>query len=222
MSFYAIDSYDRRNDHSWYKTAAASAVTASALNKPFAVELTSTTSMAPSAGDGKVLGMSAIAVGPNASQTMIARYSENSTEQNPIIMVSLGDYGSYNISVKDVDPKEATQIEMFALCAYMDDKNITCPGSFGSYNRLKSYIQTAIDMDELPDINNHLNSTKKINWLKGLDVAMKNQVIDQYSYQERSEQIKLRSYFEKQHQDIELRKKLGIDNTKMIETIQSF
>ena len=42
----------------------------------------------------------------------------------------------------------------------------------GSYNRLKSYIQTAIDMDEL--------------------------------------------------QDIELRKKLGIDNTKMIETIQSF
>lgn len=99
MSLYAIDSYDRRNDHSWYKTAAASAVTASALNKPFAVE---------------------------------------------------------------------------------------------------------------------------INWLKGLDVAMKNQVTDQYSYQERSEQIKLRSYFEKQHQDIELRKKLGIDNTKMIETIQSF
>ena len=92
----------------------------------------------------------------------------------------------------------------------------------GSYNRLKSYIQTAIDMDELPDINNHLNSTKKINLLKGLDVAMKNQVTDQYSYQERSEQIKLRSYFEKQHQDIELRKKLGIDNTKMIETIQSF
>ena len=76
MSLYAIDSYDRRNDHSWYKTAAASAVTASALNKPFAVELTSTTSMAPSAGDGKVLGMSAIAIGPNTSQTMIARYSE--------------------------------------------------------------------------------------------------------------------------------------------------
>ncbi|WP_155994915.1 hypothetical protein [Butyrivibrio sp. WCE2006] len=79
--------------------------------------MTSTTSMAPSAGDGIVLGMSAIAVGPNASQTMIARYSDNSTEQNPIITVSLGDYGSYNISVKDVDPKEATQIEMFALCA---------------------------------------------------------------------------------------------------------
>lgn len=97
MSLYAIDSYDRRIDHSWYKTAAASAVTASALNKPFAVELTSTTSMAPSAGDGKVLGMSAIAVGPNASQTMIARYSENSTEQNPIITVSLGDYGFLQI-----------------------------------------------------------------------------------------------------------------------------
>ena len=45
MSLYAIDSYDRRNGHSWYKTAAASAVAASALNKPFAVELTSTTSI---------------------------------------------------------------------------------------------------------------------------------------------------------------------------------
>ena len=51
---------------------------------------------------------------------------------------------------------------------------------------------------------------QKINWIKGLDVAMKNQVTDQYSYQERSEQIKLRSYFEKQHQDIELRKKLAL------------
>ena len=56
MSLYAIDSYDRRNDHSWYKTDAASAVAASALNKPFAVEMTSTMSIASSAGDGKVLG----------------------------------------------------------------------------------------------------------------------------------------------------------------------
>ena len=32
----------------------------------------------------------------------------------------------------------------------------------------------------------------------------------QKEYQERSEQIKLRSYFEKQHQDIELRKKLAL------------
>ena len=98
MSLYAIDSYDRRNDHSLYKTAAASAVTASALNKPFLVELTSTTSIAPSSGDGKVLGMSVIAVGTNASQTMIARCSENSTEQNPIITVSLGDYTEYVIA----------------------------------------------------------------------------------------------------------------------------
>ena len=110
-----------------------------------------------------------------------------------------------------------------SACPIYFDANINVnTRSLGSYNRLKSYIQTAIDMDELQDINNHLNSTKKINWLKGLDIAMKNQITDQYSYQERSEQIKLRSYFEKQHQDIELRKKLGIDNTKMIETIQSF
>ena len=67
-------------------------------------------------------------------------------------------------------------------------------------------VATIIPVCLLFGINNHLNSTKKINWLKGLDVAMKNQVTAQYSYQERSEQIKLRSYFEKQHQDIELRK----------------
>ena len=51
---------------------------------------------------------------------------------------------------------------------------------------------------------------KKINWLKGFDIAMKNQVTDQYSYQEKSEQIKLRSYFEKQHQDTGLRNRLPL------------
>ncbi|ADL36387.1 hypothetical protein bpr_IV022 (plasmid) [Butyrivibrio proteoclasticus B316] len=83
--------------------------------------------------------------------------------------------------------------------ADLDDKNLICLGPNGSYNRLKSYIQTAIDMDELPNINSHLNAQKKINWTKGLDIAMKNEVTNEYSYRERSEQVKLRGFFEKQH-----------------------
>ncbi len=210
MSLFAINSYEKKNDHNWYTASAISAASASIINTPFALEMTSAMSIAPSTGAGKMLGASSIAIGPNTQQTMIVRYSENSTDQNPVVTVTLGDYGSFAISVKDVDPENANQIEMFALCSYMDDKNLTCPGSNGSYNRLKSYIQTAIDMDELPNINSHLNAQKKINWTKGLDIAMKNEVTNEYSCRERSEQVKLRGFFEKQHKEIEIRKMLAM------------
>ncbi len=212
MSLFPINSYEKKNDHNWYTASAISAASASMVGKSFAVEMTSAMSIAPSTGAGKVLGASSIAIAPNTQQTMIARYSENSTEQNPVITVSLGEHGSFDISIKDVDPKSANQIEMFALCSYMDDKNLTCPGSNGSYNRLKSYIQTAIDMDELPDINSHFNAQKKINWTKGLDIAMKNDVTNEYTYMERSEQVKLRGFFEKQHKEIEIRRMLAMAN----------
>ena len=51
-------------------------------------------------------------------------------------------------------------------------------------------------MDELLDINSYLNAQKKINWTKGLDIAMKNQVTNEYTYMERAEQVKLRGFFE--------------------------
>ena len=60
-------------------------------------------------------------------------------------------------------------------------------------------------MDELPDINSHLNAQKKINWTKGLDIAMKNQVTNEYIYMDRAEQVKLRGFFKKQHKEIEIR-----------------
>ena len=114
------------------------------INTPFALEMTSAMSIAPSTGAGKMMGASSIAIGPNTQQTMIARYSENSTDQNPIVTVTLGDYGSFAISVKDVD------------------------------------------------------------------IVMKNEVTNEYSYRERSEQVKLRGFFEKQHKEIEIRKMLSM------------
>ncbi|WP_026652127.1 hypothetical protein [Butyrivibrio proteoclasticus] len=208
MSIFAVDSYEKKSDRSWYNTAATKVVTDGFLGSSFNIELTKTMSVAESTGQGSILGMSGLVIGKGVTQNMIARYSEHSTDQYPVITVSLGDYGSYDVAVKDVDPSDATQIEMFALCSYLDDKNITCPGSTGSYNRLKSYIQSAIDMDELPDINSHVNAKKKINWLKGFEYSMKKDITDQYSYMERSEQTKLRSYFEKQCKDLEIRKLL--------------
>ncbi len=183
MNLISINSYEKKNEHNWYSSSAISAVSASMIGKPFAVEMTSSMTIASSTGAGKMLGASSIAIGPNTQQTMIARYSENSTDQNPVVTVTLGDYGSFAISVKDVDPENANQIEMFALCSYMD---------------------------ELPNINSHLNAQKKINWTKGLDIAMKNEVTNEYSYRERSEQVKLRGFFEKQHKEIEIRKMLAM------------
>ena len=45
----------------------------------------------------------------------IAMYADNSTEEDPIVKV-----GDYEVRIKDVDPNNATRLEMFALLSYMD------------------------------------------------------------------------------------------------------
>ena len=44
------------------------------------------------------------------SKGYIAEYADSSTEKDPVTKV-----GDYEVRVNDVDPKNATEIEMFAL-----------------------------------------------------------------------------------------------------------
>ena len=68
----------------------------------------------------------------------IAKYADSSTEEDPIIKV-----GDYEVRVNDVDPKNATEIEMYALTSYMDDKGLTDNIGMKTFNKMRAYSQQA-------------------------------------------------------------------------------
>ena len=91
-----------------------------------------TSPSAPS-GNGKVLGLTTI-----GSKGYVAVYADSSTEENPIIKV-----GDYEIRIKDVDPRNATKMEMFALLSYMDDKGLTKNQGMKSFHKMTAYSMQA-------------------------------------------------------------------------------
>jgi hypothetical protein len=77
---------------------------------------------------------------------MKAKYAECSTQDNPVIYVETN-YGgktvSYNVNINEVDPNNASRLEMFALCSYADDVGIGDDSTFGTYKTLCSYMEMA-------------------------------------------------------------------------------
>lgn len=97
--------------------------------------------------DSKILGITTIIEeGSSVGYGVRAQYARESTEENPIIQVSTkigGESVSYKVNINEVDPENASQLEMFALCNYADDKGLTNRGTFGSYQKLKYYSMNA-------------------------------------------------------------------------------
>lgn len=93
----------------------------------------SATKETDSSSDGKRIGI--ILVG----QTVyMATYADSSTPANPIVKV-----GDYEISVNDVNPENATEIEMFALLSYMDDTNQTNNKGICSFGKMRAFSDLA-------------------------------------------------------------------------------
>lgn len=89
----------------------------------------SATSLSESSDNGKRIGLTAV-----GNVGYIAMYADSSTEQDPIVKV-----GDYEVRVKDVDPNNATKMEMFALLSYMDDKGLTNNTGMKSFNKMTAY-----------------------------------------------------------------------------------
>ncbi len=90
--------------------------------------LSSATEKSDKQGTGEVLGLSMLPYGNNNFYGMSASYSADSTQADPIIKIS-SNYGGekrcYNVHVNQVDPNNSSQLEMFALSCYEDDKGLT-------------------------------------------------------------------------------------------------
>ena len=77
---------------------------------------------------------------------MQARYTPHSTTDNPIVRVTVKDgdeWISYDVKVFEVDPRNASQLEIFALMSYADDQGISRTGNMGSYRQLQMYADNA-------------------------------------------------------------------------------
>ena len=90
-----------------------------------------------------VLGMAFLPVGQNQSLGMTASYAAESTPENPVVQVAItfpgGVKETYDVAIKEINPENATELEMFALCNYNDalgKKEVA--STIGSWHVLKN------------------------------------------------------------------------------------
>lgn len=81
------------------------------------------------------------------SYGMSASYAKDYSKDNPVIEVSVtkgqNNIEKYYINIKEVNPANATEIEMFALCNYADANGMGTGGTFGSWQTLNYYRRNA-------------------------------------------------------------------------------
>lgn len=89
-----------------------------------------------SSNDGKTIGI--VTVG---NFGYLAKYADSSTPEEPVIKV-----GDYEIKINEVDPNNATQLEMFAWTSYMEDIGGIEKSGMSSYSEMKAYaVQSQYD-----------------------------------------------------------------------------
>lgn len=111
-----------------------------------------------------IIGMSSFGEGDNF-RFLEARYADDSTTENPIIEVRISEeFGTptvFKVNINDIDPKNATQLEMYALCAHADAQGISSADRSGvSYMSLIEYAGVGgYEADNMDDFVG-----KKQNW----------------------------------------------------------
>ena len=137
----------------------------------FYKDLSSASEKSTSHAVGDALALTAIPYNDSLSYGMLAFNSDRSTEEDPIIKISCN-YGGqqryYDVHVNEVDPRNASAVEMFALCSYMDEKGMTDRGTFGSYSKLQAMGSNASMINGFVDLDDSSNYNVKVDWIKML------------------------------------------------------
>lgn len=95
----------------------------------------------------KLLGIGCLSVSDNRTKYgMKAEYADDYTVNHPVVKVTVQtEYGAeeYLVNINEVNPRSATELEMFALLSYTDAQGISDGGNYGSYQRMKVYAENA-------------------------------------------------------------------------------
>lgn len=128
--------------------------------------------------ESRVLGIGFLKEpGTDISYGMKASYAKDYSEENPVIEVSVtkgqNNIEKYYINIREVNPSNATEIEMFALCNYADANGMGTGGTFGSWQTLNYYRRNANFNGEFMLTNTtDLCSSFKQNWIAMVDSVM--------------------------------------------------
>lgn len=120
---------------------------------------------------GNALALTMLPYSDSMSYGMAAFDSDMSTQEDPIIKISVnygGEQRYYDVHVNEVDPRNASAVEMFALSAYMDENGMTDRGTFGSFNKMKVYGQNASEFGDFPDLQSMDGYNVRTDWIKML------------------------------------------------------
>ena len=141
-----------------------------------------------SSNNGKTIGVT------TAGKTgLLAKYADSSTPAEPIIKV-----GDYEVRVNDVDPNNATELEMFALMSYMEDVGMIEKHGMASYSKMKAYAsQSEYDGVCSGIYDEQAFWDKKQDWFAIIDNAKQTFSGMTETYSQSVECGKLLSYFEK-------------------------
>lgn len=123
-----------------------------------------------------IIGMSTLGTGNNF-RFLEARYADDSTAENPIVEVRISEeFGEpivFRVNINDIDPKNATQAEMFALCSHAEAQGISTADRNGvSYMSLIEYA--GIGGYEAANIEDFVG--KKQNWVEIVHEAEKAEI----------------------------------------------
>lgn len=93
---------------------------------------------------------------------MTAEYTASSTTDNPIVKVTVnkgnGVMQEYEIAIHDINPKNATEVEMFALCCYADGNDMGT-STASTWELLSQYRNDAFHVGYLPQMFYELEIT---------------------------------------------------------------
>jgi len=76
-----------------------------------------------------------VPTGINTGKLISITYSKDSTPDNPIMCDS---NGNNSTAINDIDPKNASELEIQMLCAHLDATGRGTGSKFGTYNDLKT------------------------------------------------------------------------------------
>lgn len=135
---------------------------------------------AASEDEGIFLGLTMIPEeGSSVVYGMRAMLSEESTPDKPIVQIISNLDGKkevYNIDISQVDPQNATRMEMFALCSYEDKYGTGTGSTFGSFKTLQIYEETAKQNGCTKQIDVSISAweqfrTEKVDWVEQTEMV---------------------------------------------------
>ncbi len=130
--------------------ASQSKVRVPAGKHPNSIEEVSSEGLSP---ERKFLGITSYAVGNLTSNVVCAYEALESTAEDPIVQISMmedGEKKTYNIYINEIDPQNASDIEMFAFFSYHDSIGEKIGDAINSWSAYK-LARYESDLDDFAD-----------------------------------------------------------------------